>query len=75
MANELLCTNCGAKGKPKKIAKGSFVLEVVLWLLLIVPGIIYSFWRLTSKQKVCPICKAPNMIPLSSPMAQKIMAQ
>lgn len=33
-------------------------MEVFLWLLLIVPGFIYSLWRLTTKTKVYPKCGA-----------------
>lgn len=69
MAAEMYCDNCGSIGKPKTRTKGSFLIEVFMWLLLIVPGIIYSLWRLTSREKVCPACGAPNMIPTTSPKA------
>ncbi len=69
MAKELYCPNCGTIGKPKRLTKGSFVIEVFLWLLLIVPGLLYSLWRMTSKQLVCPSCQHPNMIPTDSPKA------
>jgi RNA polymerase subunit RPABC4/transcription elongation factor Spt4 len=64
------CTQCGTVANPKKHTKGSFLIEVFLWLLLIVPGLIYSLWRLTSKQKVCPACKSPSIVPVTSPVAQ-----
>lgn len=69
------CTSCGTVGNPKKVTKGSFLVEVFLYLLMILPGIIYSLWRLTSKYQACPQCKAPNMIPLSSPIAQAALKQ
>lgn len=75
MKQEMVCTQCGHKGIPKKFTKGNIATEVVLWILFIVPGIFYSVWRLASKYKGCPECKAPNMIPASSLMAKKILAE
>lgn len=72
MATEMICSRCGARGQPKNRVKGSFLIEVVLWLCFLVPGLIYSIWRLTSKAKVCPTCGAEAMIPLNSPMGQKL---
>ncbi len=69
MAAEMYCDNCGTTGKPKTRTKGSFVIEVLMWLLFIIPGIFYSLWRLTTREKVCPACGAPNMIPTTSPKA------
>jgi predicted RNA-binding Zn-ribbon protein involved in translation (DUF1610 family) len=65
----LFCPNCGATGTPTTRTKGSFFIEVILWLCFFVPGLIYSIWRLTTREKVCPRCGAPNMIPLDSPKA------
>lgn len=74
MAAEKLCTNCHFIGKPRKITKGSLLIEILLWIMFIFPGLIYSIWRLTSKISACPQCQAPNMIPLESQMAQRILA-
>jgi RNA polymerase subunit RPABC4/transcription elongation factor Spt4 len=69
------CANCGTIGTPKTRTKGSFLIEVVLWLCMIFPGIIYSLWRLTSRDKVCPNCGATNMIPVDSPAARAALAK
>jgi hypothetical protein len=79
--------NCGQHGKPKSKAKGSFVIEMFLWSLVLlsilipifllgsVPvAMLYSLWRMTSRSKVCPSCAAPNMVFITSPAAQKILA-
>ncbi len=66
----LYCSNCGIVGTPKKRVKGSFWVEVLLWLCFVVPGMIYSVWRLTTQDVVCPSCGAPNMIPVDSPKAR-----
>jgi len=75
MAKELICPNCGYRGKPKRVTKGSFVLEIFLWIILIVPGVLYSLWRLTSKQEQCPQCGAINMVPLNSPRGRKLIKE
>ena len=70
MAKKMLCSNCGAQGKPKIKTKGSVVIEIILWICFIIPGLIYSIWRQTTKYKVCPVCGAEGMIPLNSPKAR-----
>jgi len=66
----MYCANCGTVAAPKSKTRGSFLVEVFLWLLFIVPGVIYSLWRLTTRAKVCPKCGAPNMLPMDSPRAK-----
>ena len=71
----LVCTQCGYVGKSEGAIKGSALVEIFLWFLLIVPGVIYSAWRSSSRYKVCPKCKSPNLIPMDSPRAQKILSE
>lgn len=66
---EMFCTACGSVATPKKITPGSFLIEVILWCAFLVPGIVYSIWRISSKYLACPKCKNKNMIPTDSPMA------
>lgn len=68
-----LCTHCGHLGYRKAFTKGHFGIEVALWLLLIVPGVIYTLWRLISRYQGCPTCQQPGMIPESSPVAIKLL--
>jgi hypothetical protein len=75
MAKQLICTNCGYIGYPKRITKGSFWIEVVLWLFFLVPGLIYSIWRLTTKYDACPKCKNASMIPIDTPRGQKLLEE
>lgn len=72
---DLYCPNCGTVGRPRTRVKGSFWIEVVLWLFLLLPGLLYSIWRLTSKEWVCPSCGAPNMIPADSPKARAALGR
>lgn len=68
-----VCVNCGSRGEPATRTKGSTGLELVLWLCFIVPGLIYSIWRVTSREKVCPVCKAGGMIPADSPRGRQLL--
>jgi hypothetical protein len=70
MAVQMYCQNCGSIAAPTKRVRGSFFIELILWLCFLVPGLIYSIWRLTTKELVCPKCGAPNMIPADSPKAK-----
>lgn len=69
-----LCTTCGAKTNPVTLTKGSFGMEVLLWLLMILPGVLYSLWRLTSREKGCPNCRKATLIPIDSPIARTHLA-
>lgn len=75
MAREMICSNCGFTGNPKKKVRGSIFIELILWLALIVPGLVYSIWRLTTKQSACPKCGALYMIPLDSPRGKKLAVE
>ena len=70
----LYCTTCGAEGRAKTKTRGSLALEIVLWCFFLVPGLIYSIWRLSSKYKVCTTCGATTLVPLASPVAQRARA-
>lgn len=70
-----LCTTCGTIGPTKRLMKGSFVMELFLWMLFLIPGLIYSLWRLTTAHQGCRKCGGSNVIPLDSPVAQKFLAE
>lgn len=67
------CPHCGAVGYPKRKARGSFGVELALWLCFLLPGIIYSVWRGTTKYLACPECGSPGVIPLDSPRAREAL--
>src|ERR1700688_1813884 len=69
------CPNCGAVDYPVLRKSGSTLVEVLLWLFLLVPGVVYSVWRASSKRLVCPKCEHTGTIPLDSPMAQQALAK
>lgn len=62
---EIHCTQCKYEGKAKTIHKGSVVLQLFLFLCGIVPGVIYTIWRMTAgKYSGCPDCKGANVVDL-----------
>jgi hypothetical protein len=58
---EIQCPNCKYEGNGKYITKGSVAVELVLWLLFLFPGLVYSIWRLSTKKWVCPECDFENV--------------
>ena len=75
MAKQMVCGSCGSVVVPVRETKGSFFIELFLWLCFLFPGLIYSIWRLTSKYDACPTCKAANLVPLDSPMGRKLVGE
>ena len=70
-----ICTKCGYQGRPVTKTKGSLFLELILWLMFLLPGVLYSIWRLTTRAKVCPKCKTPNMIPFDTPKGWEMLKE
>lgn len=69
----LICKACGTRtDTPARKTRGHFAIELILWLCLIVPGLIYSIWRLGSRRDCCPVCGSEDLIPADSPMGRKI---
>lgn len=75
MSAEIVCRACGYHGDPGTLTKGSFAVEVILWLCFLIPGLIYSFWRLSSRSNNCPKCGSTEVIPIDSPVGMKLMQE
>lgn len=69
------CPSCDSFTNGKKETRGHFALEVLLWLCVLLPGFIYSIWRLSSKHMICSQCGASNLIAFNSPKAKKELGQ
>lgn len=70
----MICTTCGYVGHSERTIKGSLGVEIFLWLIFLLPGIIYSIYRSSTKMDACPKCKNPTMIPITSPVGAKLYA-
>ncbi|MDS4070236.1 MAG: hypothetical protein RKO24_11515 [Candidatus Competibacter sp.] len=73
--NACICPNCNSIEKPRRITRGSIWIEIVLWIAFLVPGLIYSIWRLTTRYMACPRCLAANPIPLNTPRGRKLLEE
>ena len=73
MSGQFVSTTCGVVGKPRVRNRGSSAIEIILYLFLIVPGLLYSFWRMGRKDRHCRSCGAATVIPADSPMAQRYL--
>jgi hypothetical protein len=64
------CLDCGFVGQPEQYKPGTFQMELGLWLLFLVPGVIYSVWRLSARYQRCAKCGNKRIVPTDSPVAQ-----
>jgi len=71
----LYCSHCGAVNNGKRHVPGSILIELVLWICFLIPGLIYSIWRHAAQKKVCASCNQPGLIPVMSPKAQRELKQ
>lgn len=70
-----VCTECGHLGHTVVVTRGALRTELILWLALIVPGLLYSLWRLTTRALGCQLCQGRHVIPASSPIGKKLLAE
>lgn len=70
--NGRVCRACGHVGKAKLHTPGHILLELVLWLMLIVPGLIYSVWRMSARREVCASCGSTDLVPATSPAGKDL---
>lgn len=67
-----ICSHCGSVGTPKRHMKGSIIIELFLWLMMLLPGLLYSLWRLTTVSRVCRTCGSPALVPVDSPRGRAL---
>lgn len=64
------CSTCESVTPARTATRGSLAIEIVLWLCFILPGLLYSLWRLTTRHLVCGACGQPGVVPTDSPRAR-----
>jgi hypothetical protein len=72
VAKTTICTTCGTQGDGKTVTRGSIFIELILWVCFLIPGLIYSVWRLTTRRKACRACGSSALVPLDSPVGRKM---
>lgn len=65
--DQCLCAACESITTPTKITPGSLLVNIVLFLFFVVPGIIYLVWRFSARKDGCARCGSVNLIPISTP--------
>lgn len=70
-----VCTDCGHLGHTVSVTRGTLRTEVLLWLGLVIPGIVYSLWRVTTRSRGCELCRGGHLIPASSPLGRKLLSE
>lgn len=67
-----ICQWCHFVGNPIKPERGNIAVEIILWLLCLVPGIFYSIWRRGAPLSGCPSCGKGEMIPVNYPIGASL---
>lgn len=68
-----ICSRCSYVGKPVLIKEGNVFLEIMLWLLFVIPGLFYTAWRQSCRYYGCPLCRAQKMAPVNSLRGRELM--
>lgn len=74
-SSKKICSNCGTTDYPDKHTPGNVLIEIILWLFFIIPGLIYTIWRKSNMSDICPSCKSPNPVDLKSPRGIKLLQE
>jgi predicted RNA-binding Zn-ribbon protein involved in translation (DUF1610 family) len=74
MTETFICRKCGHIGPRELNKKGKLSIEIILWLLFILPGLIYSIWRRTGRFFACKECGTHHIVPLKSPLGKEALA-
>ncbi len=69
-----LCTYCGTE-TAAPLRPGSNWVAAALAVPFVIPALVYTAWRYTSKNLVCPICRHAQLIPGDAPLARTWRAQ
>ena len=75
MEGEFICRLCSHVGPRELKKKGRASVEIILWLLFLIPGLVYSIWCRTGRWYACQECGHPGMVPIGSPMGKDLLAK
>jgi len=73
MTETFICRKCGQIGPHELNKKGKLSTEIILWLLFILPGLIYSIWRRTGRYFACRACGTHHIVPLDSALGREVL--
>ncbi|MDH5566281.1 MAG: hypothetical protein OEY15_06410 [Myxococcales bacterium] len=62
MKTRMLCTRCFHTAVPETLLAGSDRLELLAWLCLALPGLLYCALRHLLRRKLCPHCGSADLV-------------
>jgi hypothetical protein len=74
LMSNMVCKDCGTVGETTTETRGSRFIELLAWLCFLIPGLIYSMWRMSTKHETCRACGSEKILPVDSPIGRQ-MAQ
>jgi hypothetical protein len=63
------CLDCEERMDGEPYSPGFFAIELALWCLMFIPGVIYTFWRICNRKYRCNFCHSERLIPSNSKKA------
>lgn len=79
MVGKRICSTCGHLGFPDSKARGSFALEIGLWLIglivwpLLIAALLHTLWRFFARRAVCIKCGSATLLPTDSPIGRTLV--
>ena len=67
-----VCKRCEELVGTKRVTPGSVWVELLLFLCFIVPGLLYSGWRLAKRHDACRECGSAELVPANSAAGKRI---
>lgn len=72
---KFICKSCHYTGRPKLFVPGSAIAEIILWLFMVLPGVLYTIWRRSSTKWVCPDCGSADIFLMSSRIGKRLIEE
>jgi hypothetical protein len=70
-SRRMMCTRCSRTDVPHTLIPGSDLLELIAWCFLLIPGLVYCYWRHTTRRKVCAHCGGIELLRESRAASQR----
>ena len=73
----VVCLDCqsvakSGKWKPEPFHLVRFAGVLFLYLCYVIPGVLYTLWRIHTRPRVCRACESPRIVPEGSPRARQL---
>jgi len=64
------CPACGLVARGMPVPRGRLSLELLLWMAFLLPGLLYTLWRVSNPHRVCVSCHHAGLLPLDAAQEQ-----